>query len=205
LSIIHCARFSDAALVKQLWDKIICEEIKDTQALKEKILSLGREFYPSELVFPVEYLVDVLERSNFQSVQSGEWLIQTMHDIGVPFPTLLEYYDDIFDTKDTFWQSPEAQIHLVKAIITLLTEWVNSTYQFQSLSPSQVSLPLSLPTASVSSNQLYDKHQLASKHIDALINKYIVILQSFRNTQTLQAQLKSLSSSIRSIISEFLF
>lgn len=77
-------------------------------SLREKIVQLGREYYPSEVSFPVEYLVSELEARNFHYLKEGDWpdsdwfwVCDSMLKVGVEYRNLFTYYSDLFDREVT--------------------------------------------------------------------------------------------------------
>jgi hypothetical protein len=71
-------------------------------ALKDRIISLGKEVYGdgADFVFPIEFLVSTLEglRHALVSSISGRgrpWPLQILVEVGVPFSTCFEAYDNM--------------------------------------------------------------------------------------------------------------
>ncbi|ERE82523.1 Nucleoporin [Cricetulus griseus] len=108
LAIIHCAGYSDPILVHTLWQDIIEKELNDSvtlsssdrmHALSLKLVLLGKIYAGTPRFFPLDFIVLFLE----QQVCTLNWdvgfVIQTMNEIGVPLPRLLEVYDQLFKSR----------------------------------------------------------------------------------------------------------
>jgi len=97
LAIVRCANHDDPALVHKLWEKIIeSVAVEDVSALSDKIRHLGRLYYPSDTIFPIGFLVDMLERVSAQRERRDiGWVVSTLRDVGVPFAVLFHYYNAV--------------------------------------------------------------------------------------------------------------
>ncbi|KAM5264755.1 nuclear pore complex protein Nup155 isoform 2-T2 [Ctenodactylus gundi] len=138
LAIIHCAGYSDPILVQTLWQDIIEKELNDSitlsssdrmHALSLKIVLLGKIYAGTPRFFPLDFIVQFLE----QQVCTLNWdvgfVIQTMNEIGVPLPRLLEVYDHLFKSRDPFWNRVKKPLHLLDCIHVLLTRYVQNPTQ----------------------------------------------------------------------------
>lgn len=79
------------------------------RALREKILQLGNEYFPSDLAFPVDFLVPFLEEKSLEVAEDNfgdfgrmparerYWICEVMLEIGVEFKNLFHIYTDMFD------------------------------------------------------------------------------------------------------------
>ncbi|XP_040833408.1 nuclear pore complex protein Nup155 isoform X2 [Ochotona curzoniae] len=135
LAIIHCAGYSDPILVQTLWQDIVEKELNDSvmlsssdrmHALSLKIVLLGKIYAGTPRFFPLDFIVQFLE----QQVCTLNWdvgfVIQTMNEIGVPLPRLLEVYDQLFKSRDPFWNRMKKPLHLLDCIHVLLTKYVEN-------------------------------------------------------------------------------
>uniref|UniRef100_A0A8D1U338 Nucleoporin 155 n=2 Tax=Sus scrofa TaxID=9823 RepID=A0A8D1U338_PIG len=138
LAIIHCAGYSDPILVQTLWQDIIEKELNESvtlsspdrmHALSLKIVLLGKIYAGTPRFFPLDFIVQFLE----QQVCTLNWdvgfVIQTMNEIGVPLPRLLEVYDHLFKSRDPFWNRMKKPLHLLDCIHVLLTRYVGNPSQ----------------------------------------------------------------------------
>uniref|UniRef100_A0A8C3YBW3 Nucleoporin 155 n=1 Tax=Catagonus wagneri TaxID=51154 RepID=A0A8C3YBW3_9CETA len=138
LAIIHCAGYSDPILVQTLWQDIIEKELNESvtlsspdrmHALSLKIVLLGKIYAGTPRFFPLDFIVQFLE----QQVCTLNWdvgfVIQTMNEIGVPLPRLLEVYDHLFKSRDPFWNRMKRPLHLLDCIHVLLTRYVGNPSQ----------------------------------------------------------------------------
>ncbi|KAG9488421.1 hypothetical protein GDO78_007954 [Eleutherodactylus coqui] len=105
LAIIHCAGHSDPILVQSLWEEIIERELNDSigmtpaeqmQVLNLKLTSLGRIYASTPRYFPLEFLVKYLEKQVCNLNWDVGFVSQTMEEIDVSIPKLLEVYDHLF-------------------------------------------------------------------------------------------------------------
>uniref|UniRef100_A0A8C4PPP1 Nucleoporin 155 n=1 Tax=Equus asinus TaxID=9793 RepID=A0A8C4PPP1_EQUAS len=173
LAIIHCAGYSDPILVQTLWQDIIEKELNESvtlsspdrmHALSLKIVLLGKIYAGTPRFFPLDFIVQFLE----QQVCTLNWdvgfVIQTMNEIGVPLPRLLEVYDHLFKSRDPFWNRMKKPLHLLDCIRVLLTRYVEN--------PSQVSN--------------CERRRFTNLCLDAVCG-YLVELQSMSSSVAVQA------------------
>ncbi|XP_021570317.1 nuclear pore complex protein Nup155 isoform X2 [Carlito syrichta] len=173
LAIIHCAGYSDPILVQTLWQDIIEKELNESVALSSpdrmhalslKIVLLGKMYASTPRFFPLDFIVQFLE----QQVCTLNWdvgfVIQTMNEIGVQLPRLLEVYDQLFKSRDPFWTRMKKPLHLLDCIHVLLTRYV--------VNPSQVSN--------------YERRRFTNLCLDAVCG-YLVELQSMSSSVAVQA------------------
>ncbi|XP_061656258.1 nuclear pore complex protein Nup155 [Phyllopteryx taeniolatus] len=172
LAIIHCAGHSDPILVHSLWQEIIEKELADTVAMSPvdrmrslslKLVSLGRIYAGTPRYFPLEFLVKYLEQEVCRLNWDVGFVTSTMQEIGVQLPRLLEVYDQLFKSRDPYWQRLKKPLHLVECIHVLLSGYVDD--------PSRV------PT--------YDRRRFTNVCLDNICG-YLVELQSLSPNATLQ-------------------
>ncbi|XP_022349102.1 nuclear pore complex protein Nup155 isoform X2 [Enhydra lutris kenyoni] len=138
LAIIHCAGYSDPILVQTLWQDIIEKELNESVALSSsdrmhalslKVVLLGKIYAGTPRFFPLDFIVQFLE----QQVCTLNWdvgfVIQTMNEIGMPLPRLLEVYDHLFKSRDPFWNRMKKPLHLLDCIHVLLARYVENPSQ----------------------------------------------------------------------------
>jgi len=186
LAILHCSDHNDPNLVRKIWGKIIEQELKSDKIapLREKVKSLGQEYFPSELVFPLGYLLDTLEQRSFVLRDIAldwdlEWVINVMKkDIQVSTLVMFDLYNFYFDAKDSFWQAVHAQFHLLCVIYRLLSTWIDFIY-------SSYASP-------------YDIKQFETRRIDVALDKYISALLPYKTqeTETLTNSFKNLKQKV---------
>ncbi|XP_038599878.1 nuclear pore complex protein Nup155 isoform X2 [Tachyglossus aculeatus] len=185
LAIIHCAGHSDPILVQTLWQEITEKELSDSvsmsppdrmQALSLKIVLLGKIYAGTPRFFPLDFIVQFLE----QQVCSLNWevgfVIRAMREIGVPLPRLLEVYDQLFKSRDPFWNRMKKPLHLLECIHVLLSRYVEN--------PNQV--------------LNYERRRFTNLCMDAVCC-YLVELQSMSPTmavQTIIGNFKSLQAKL---------
>ena len=175
LAILHCANYNDPGLVVQFWDKIIKEELSSVRSrgcsvsaiiknLSSKISSVGRLYFPSELMFPIRYLCSGLEYRSFQFFNSSnfvdfKWVYQCFRDVGVPYATIFDVYNQTFKAKETFWQNPKSQLYFLNVLCSLINDWSDTTAVSDSLSEKQ-------------------SFRMAAVEIESSISNFLVDLQS---------------------------
>ncbi|NXN93474.1 NU155 protein, partial [Rhinopomastus cyanomelas] len=186
LAIIHCAGHSDPLLVQTLWEEIIEKELSDSiclspsdrmQALSLKMVLLGKIYAGTPRYFPLGklyFLVQYLEQQVCNLNWEAGFVTQTMQEIGVPLPRLLEVYNKLFKTLDPSWNRVKKPLHLLECIHVLLLQYVHD--------PSRV----------------HQRRQFTNACLDA-ISCYLVELQSMSPTlmvQTTTGNFKSLQAKL---------
>ena len=79
------------------------------ESLRARVIETGRKFYPSEVVFPLGFLIHELEKLSFESqTDRKEWVFETMLEVGVPFTVLFRIYNQISNSRVN---SPFQPIH----------------------------------------------------------------------------------------------
>ena len=98
-------------------------------ALRNKILTMGRRYSPSGRFLPLVFVTQFLEKvSCYMAWPQRGWVVQLLMDIGVPFIQILESYDQIYQSRDDFWDTFEQPLHLIeiqKVIFELFLEKPN--------------------------------------------------------------------------------
>ncbi|NWU89366.1 NU155 protein, partial [Upupa epops] len=138
LAIIHCAGHSDPLLIQTLWEEIIEKELSDSiclspsdrmQALSLKMVLLGKMYAGTPRYFPLGKLFYCLVQYLEQQVCNLNWEVgfvtQTMQEIGVQLPKLLEVYNELFKARDPFWNRVKKPLHLLECIHVLLLQYVH--------------------------------------------------------------------------------
>lgn len=141
LDLLRCGSYRDDKLVRDLWTRIVDNEIATSQVpalLEQKVIALGRDFYPSDVIFPTRFLVDLLERRSFErrsdpswsSVVSG-WVSNAFVDIGVPLGEIVDSYRAMIESNPRqtpvgsalSWSDEESQVHAIRGSHRALTLW----------------------------------------------------------------------------------
>jgi nuclear pore complex protein Nup155 len=141
LAILHVSGHQDARLARRLWETMIKDseaQIRslpppyNTTPLAETIFNLASEYYPSEYVLPLDFLVDTLEQVacsfppdyHDQTWYRG-WVANAFLRAQIPAPILYKIYSQLFEARTTFWIQPDHNLHLIAQICYLLEAWVN--------------------------------------------------------------------------------
>ncbi|XP_071991346.1 nuclear pore complex protein Nup155-like [Engystomops pustulosus] len=140
LAIIHCAGHSDPILVQSLWEEIIERELNDSigmnpgermQVLNLKLTSLGKIYASTPRYFPLEFLVKHLEKQVCNLNWDVGFVSQTMQEIDLSVPKLLEVYDHLFKERDPFWTRVKKPLHLLECIHVLLSGYAQDPNRVQ--------------------------------------------------------------------------
>ncbi|KAJ6231147.1 nuclear pore complex protein nup155 [Anaeramoeba flamelloides] len=115
-------------LIQSIWKNIIQEEVNndqtDNQQLKNRILRLGKRFYP-KILFPVEKIINFLEYTNAILYHQPHFVPNLMAEIGVPFDRIFKVYNKIHQADS------EKKCLLIKIIIHLISIWINHIEHFE--------------------------------------------------------------------------
>ncbi|XP_072448887.1 nuclear pore complex protein Nup155 isoform X2 [Chiloscyllium punctatum] len=180
LAIIHCAGHSDTILVQTLWQEIIERELADSrlmscmdrmQTLSMKLVSLGKLYAGTPRYFPLEFLVQYLEQQSCVLNWDTGFVTFTMQEIGISLPRLLQVYNQLFKTRDPYWQRVKKPLHLLECIHVLLSAYVQE--------------PNKVPA--------HERRQFTNSCLDA-VGRFLVELQSMSPTSTLQATIGNFKS-----------
>jgi nuclear pore complex protein Nup155 len=152
LEILRCGSYRDDKQVRGLWIKIIDAEIAESRSpalLEQKVIALGREFYPSDVVFPTRFIVDLLERRTFEKAASSDsangmesawssvtgWVTNAMVAIGVPLGEIVDGYRAMIENssqpavgaiaKSWSWTDEQSQLHVILAAEHALAAWAD--------------------------------------------------------------------------------
>ncbi|KAI0557574.1 Nucleoporin [Gracilaria domingensis] len=138
LEAFRCGSHRDDAYVRGLWREIIQREfdISSTpSAVADRVHKLGREFYPCDFVFPVSFVMEVMELLAFENRNHGpwgdidDWVVSTMKGIGIPLCDVIEGYRKMMESSQLSglspwsWSDNEAQFHLLEATERAISAW----------------------------------------------------------------------------------
>lgn len=146
LEALRCGSYRDDAQVRMLWVKLLqreAEAVLHTPALiYQKLVTVGKSFYPSEIAFPVEFVIELLEYYVFERLGTAGWdkeegwVHRLMMEIGVPFGEIIDAYRNMIESPTQrvgvqggkwSWSEEKAQMHLVRAAEHALTTWLGNT------------------------------------------------------------------------------
>lgn len=141
LDVLRCGSYRDDRHVRELWIRIVDKEILNTQVpalLEQRIVALGREFYPSDNVFPTRFIVDLLERRSFErkddaswSTGASGWVSNAMVTIGVPLGEIVDSYRAMIESnpyqsgalQTWSWSDEASQLHAIRGAESALSHW----------------------------------------------------------------------------------
>jgi Nup133 N terminal like/Non-repetitive/WGA-negative nucleoporin C-terminal len=138
LDILRCGSYRDDQQVRALWMQIVDEEIASSQVpslVEQRIVALGRDFYPSDVSFPTQFIVDLLERQTFErredpawsSVAAG-WVGDTLCTVGVPLGEIVDAYRGMIESTGQgntgwSWSDEHGQLHAIRGAERSLGLW----------------------------------------------------------------------------------
>lgn len=151
LECLRCGSYRDDKYARQLWRDIVKRETSKTESKRlvaQNLEVIGRQFYPSEVVLPIGYLIELLEMVNFQMYggEDIEWGVKVIRGIGVPLTDLVECYRKVLEKGqgqgrghgyghggeeewewewERCWVEERGQLHLVQVMEKVLTCWVD--------------------------------------------------------------------------------
>lgn len=101
LECLRCGSYRDDKYVHQVWLDIVRRESRRTesrQLLRQSLEAIGRQFYPNEIVMPIDFVIDVLEQYN---IHNGEpqllWALNILRGIGIPWADLVDGYRKLLE------------------------------------------------------------------------------------------------------------
>jgi len=190
LRILKFSAYNDHAKVQQYWQHLIASclgrfersEYRDDR-LASTVISAGKALYPSELTFPTKWLCDFLEHT---AVEYKRWsfdlVLNIMREIGVTYPHLFDVYVSLAASSTSWQGDPEARLHILKVIYTLLLNWMKTTFS---------------PRGTTA-----DRHEFRLKNVDNYVEQYIVDLGQMRSedTEEVEQNFRDLLNDLRSAL-----
>ncbi|XP_077969672.1 nuclear pore complex protein Nup155-like [Styela clava] len=139
LAIVHCAGHYDPSLIDALWQNILDQEIAKVQdqinenivtALSMKLSQLGRKYNSAMRYFPVEFLVNYLEKVSCQNDWPEGWVFTSLLDAGVEITHLLELYQSVHRQKLPYWSDSGRPYHILRVIRRILAAFAENPSQY---------------------------------------------------------------------------
>lgn len=188
LAILHTSGHNDPMLARSIWGRILEAEAGGgygLEAVKSKVQSIGQAYHPSNVIFPVVYLVGQLERYSIsqagQRGWSAGWVVDAMTEVGVAHVVLYDVYNGFLESKDAYWQNPGHRMHLLEVLAVLLKAWLAH-----------------MGSARASA---LERSQFRVKAVDSMIDQYLVILSGHPDPNAagpLRSTFQSLLGQVRS-------
>jgi Nup133 N terminal like/Non-repetitive/WGA-negative nucleoporin C-terminal len=144
LDILRCGSHRDDKQVRELWTRMVDNEIAESQVpalLEQRIVALGRDFYPSDVIFPTGFLVDLLERRTFERRRDptwasvvGGWVSNALGQVGVPLGEIVDGYRGMIESNPhqaaaggsaLAWSDEESQMHAIRGAHWALSLWAD--------------------------------------------------------------------------------
>lgn len=103
LECLRCGSYQDDRYVRQVWRDILKRESRKSVSKKlfgQNLEAIGRQFYPSEVVMPINYIIEILEHSNLRSQEpQTNWALNVLRGIGVPLNDLVDGYRALLEQR----------------------------------------------------------------------------------------------------------
>lgn len=145
LLILHVSKYTNVELVHELWDNITIEILRmvesgDTannaggvlQVLRDKVAGLGKQIYPSQIAFPLAFVVRHVELCAFRITTGGDGkgCMKAFIDGGVSHTHLFHEYSAIqsnpslpsnMKTRENLFQ-----IYMINVMLSLVESWLHA-------------------------------------------------------------------------------
>jgi len=150
------------ATLLQLWNNILSDdEYPNLQALKTELVQLGKEYFNSEVIFPLDTMVVYLEQISLTKENlpgwSRQWVLETLLEIGYKYATLFKIYSRLIEKEEC---SKEDKIHLAYVTQILIRQWIDW---------------LALPNCSP-----HERNALKNLRVESTVQKIIESLQDIK-------------------------
>lgn len=130
--------------VRRVWDELIrlvYEEYFERSILEfmNAIEKLVVRFHRSEIAFPGDFIIEKLERINFDVREYNsftfedeavpvQWVYQVMLRSGLTYAALFDIYNAAFDNPAR-WQTPKENLHITAILYFLLKDWSTKAWR----------------------------------------------------------------------------
>uniref|UniRef100_H2ZNV7 Nucleoporin Nup133/Nup155-like C-terminal domain-containing protein n=1 Tax=Ciona savignyi TaxID=51511 RepID=H2ZNV7_CIOSA len=133
LAIVHCAGLHDPNLVEALWQNIIeCELSKSGSSdqnpsvvLQNKVVQLSKRYMASQRYFPIEFLVQLLEKVSSSRSWELTWASNSFLHAGYPLTQLLIIYQKLHSQKLGYWSTMGNSYHLLYVVNEMLNSFLD--------------------------------------------------------------------------------
>ena len=109
LMILKCANYEDRAMIEKTWEKIF--EFRSVASLQTLVVDFGKKYYPSEVVFPLQWICRNLQKKGVLNV------VELLTRVGVPFHVMF------FGVYDTILRRAHEEVDEAVAL-DLLKQWI---------------------------------------------------------------------------------
>ncbi|XP_043230116.1 nuclear pore complex protein Nup155-like [Amphibalanus amphitrite] len=127
LAIVVCAGHRDAALVRDLWRRLLAallQQAGSAEAAAPAVTELAREYRGQPAYCPLDTIVRHLEEHSCRhSMTPPEWAAAALAEAGVSLPELLSVYQSLYSQDDPMWTDLRRPQHLLQAI-----HWIISRF-----------------------------------------------------------------------------
>ncbi|KAF2070198.1 hypothetical protein CYY_008488 [Polysphondylium violaceum] len=151
LYLCHIGNHNDQNFIKILWKIIIDKEVPAItnnnandqmsvqgviECLKSKISNIGYDLYPNEITFPVQYIIQLAEKSIFnysidcfEQVLDFNWLVSSLYDhVKIDYLILVEYYKSVIENQINSKESDDETLYLVNVYCQLIESVINTIH-----------------------------------------------------------------------------
>ena len=161
-----------------LWDQIlsntaagISDPVGSLAAKRAKVVQLGKSVSPISTAFPLEYLVELFERTCYEQRDRLEhgWVTSMLRQTGLAHRSIFLALDGLVQSKASLWQGSDGQYFLLSDLFFTLQLWLSEE--------SGLDFPLQLVDHRVSA---YLGLLAKTRPTDALFNRFSLLQQRLR-------------------------
>lgn len=144
LECLRCGSYRDDVYVRQVWAEILERELDSSDGsatvLRDRLVEVGREFYPSDVAFPTVFVLDVFQKYVYEHSEcvGTDWAIDVLERIGVSVCEIVDGYRGLIesgvghsgnglagrDRQEVRWSDDKAQVHLIEATAVAIMRWL---------------------------------------------------------------------------------
>jgi nuclear pore complex protein Nup155 len=129
LALIHCAGHADRVVAQRVWTQIVRSyaERDPPTTIGSKVAALGREYYPSDVTFPIAHIALLLERHSLAVAALPHlWVARSLHAAGAAWPAVFGVYDALLSQLESAGDERGLRLHLLRVTAALVNEWLTS-------------------------------------------------------------------------------
>ncbi|KAI1285437.1 Nuclear pore complex protein [Halotydeus destructor] len=130
LAILSAANHYDPAMIEMFWRKILDQAVREADdqpndsfkaIISNKIEALGKQYLSSEKYFPSAFIVSYLEERTQPRQLDGSWLAETLINLGIPLPIVVETYHKLYKSRNKNLSWPGKESQLLRVLVFLFT------------------------------------------------------------------------------------
>lgn len=122
-----------------MWTEIVDAELHissdSPSSLRARMVTLGRDFHPSATSFPVDFLVELLERRSIERRSMARWneargwVASTMLQIGVARRDIISAYSAILERGNLAGEQPwdnSITLYIIQVVEKMMMDWIDA-------------------------------------------------------------------------------